>query len=490
MTLNLDTSTQTLEYDKLFIGGGWRAPSSASRFTIVSPTTEEIVGTVPEALEADIDAAVEAARAAFDDPTGWSTWEPARRAAVMRRLADEMDSRSPEMARRVSVQNGMPLAVSGALETVFPPLLLRYFADLAENTPTEEVRPGLLGGSTLIRRRPIGVVAGIVPWNFPQALASFKYAPALAAGCTLVMKASPETVLDSMLFAESLEAAGVPAGVINIVPAGREVGAYLVQHPGIDKVAFTGSTAAGRAIGAVCGGLLRPVTLELGGKSASIILDDAKLDLSVLAEKMFTSVWANQGQACFLGTRILAPKTRYAEVVEMFTTYASVLQIGDPLDPDTQVGPMVSSRHRDRVEGYIATGRDQGGRVTVGGGRPASQRRGYFVEPTVFADVDNNWTIAQEEIFGPVLSIIQYDDDADAVAIANASDYGLGGVVWTEDHDRGVAVAKQVQTGTIGINGYLPDPSAPFGGVKGSGLGRELGPEGLASYQVLQSIYL
>jgi acyl-CoA reductase-like NAD-dependent aldehyde dehydrogenase len=478
------------DYDTFYIGGAWKPPSSGARITVVSPSTEQRLGSVPEAIESDVDAAVEAARTAFDEPAGWPAWDPARRAEVMERLADELDKRSAAIAQLVSSQNGMPVAVSSALEAFFPQVLLRYYAGLARNTPVDEERPGLLGGSTLVRRQPIGVCAAIVPWNFPQALAAFKYAPALAAGCTLVIKPSPETVLDSYLLAESLEAAGVPAGVINIVPAGREVGAYLVKHPGIDKVAFTGSTAAGRSVAEVCGRLLRPVTLELGGKSAAIILEDATLDLAAIGEKLFGSVFLNQGQACYLGTRVLAPRSRYQEVVDLLTTFASVLRVGDPLDPATQIGPMASERQRDRVEGYIAKGKSDGARVTIGGGRPAGIERGFYVEPTVFADVDNGWTIAQEEIFGPVLSVIGYDDDAEAIAIANDSGYGLGGSVWTSDHDRGLAVAKQVKTGTIGINGYLPDPTAPFGGVKASGLGRELGPEGLAAYQVLQSVYL
>jgi len=478
------------DYDTLYLGGAWKAPSSAARITVVSPSTEQRIGSLPEAVEDDIDAAVGAARSAFDDPAGWPAWDPARRAGVMERLADEMDKRSAAMAPLVSSQNGMPVAISGALEVVFPQLLLRYYAGLARQTPADEERPGLLGGSTLVRRLPVGVCAAIVPWNFPQALAAFKYAPALAAGCTLVIKPSPETALDSYLLAESLQAAGVPDGVINIVPAGREVGAYLVQHPGIDKVAFTGSTAAGRSVAEACGRLLRPVTLELGGKSAAIVLDDASLDLAVIGEKLFAALLLNQGQACYLGTRVLAPRSRYEEIVELLTAFASMLKVGDPLDPATQIGPLASERQRDRVEGYIAKGKSDGARVTTGGGRPAGMSRGFYVEPTVFADVDNGWTIAQEEIFGPVLSVIGYSGDAEAVAIANGSGYGLGGTVWTSDHDRGLAVATKIKTGTIGINGYLPDPAAPFGGVRASGIGRELGPEGLAAYQAQQSVYL
>jgi acyl-CoA reductase-like NAD-dependent aldehyde dehydrogenase len=478
------------DYDRLYIGGSWRPPSSGARFTIVSPGTEERIGSAPEAVEADVDAAVDAARAAFDDPAGWASWDPVHRAEVMEKLADELGKRAEQIAPLVSSQNGMPVGTSSALETIFPQTLLGYYAGLARTSATEEERPGLFGGTTLVRRQPVGVCAAIVPWNFPQALAAFKYAPGLAAGCTFVIKPSPETPLDSFLLAEAAQAAGVPAGVINIVPAGREVGAYLVSHPDVDKVAFTGSTAAGRSVAEACGRLLRPVTLELGGKSAAIILDDASLDLAAIGEKLFGSVLLNQGQACYLGTRVLAPRSRYDEVVDLLTRFSRSLTIGDPLDPATQIGPMASERQRDRVEGYIAKGKSDGARVTTGGGRPAGVSRGFYVEPTVFADVDNAWTIAQEEIFGPVLSVIGYDGDAEAVAIANDTGYGLGGSVWTSDHDRGVAVARQVRTGTIGINGYLPDPTAPFGGVRNSGIGRELGPEGLAAYQVLQSVYL
>ena len=329
-----------------------------------------------------------------------------------------------------------------------------------------------------------------MPWNFPQTLAAFKYAPALAAGCTLVIKPSPETVLDSYVFAEAVAEAGLPPGVINVVPAGRDVGAYLVAHPGVDKISFTGSTAAGRAIGEVCGKLLKPVTLELGGKSAAIVLDDADLDLQTVGQELFTATLLNNGQTCFFGTRVLAPRSRYDEIVDLFTAFAESLTVGNALDDATQIGPLATAGQRDRVERYIAKGRGDGARITYGGGRPAGMDKGWFVEPTVFADVDNHHTIAQQEIFGPVLSIIPYSDDQDAVRIANDSDYGLGGTVWTSDPDRGLAIAKQIQTGTIGVNTYLPDPVAPFGGVKASGLGRELGPEGLANYQQLQSIYL
>jgi len=479
-----------MHYDSLFIGGDWVPPTSSQRITAISASTEEVIGSVPEAQEADVDAAVAAARRAFDDPTGWAHWSPADRATAMERLADALERRAEDMVQRISAQNGMPVAVARQLEGTFPVILLRYYAGLARDTAFEETRPGLLGGNTLVRREPIGVVGAIAPWNFPQTLAAFKYAPALAAGCTLVIKPSPETVLDSYIFADAVADAGIPAGVVNIVPGGREVGAYLVAHPDVDKISFTGSTAAGRAIGEVCGRLLRPVTLELGGKSAAIILDDASLDLQEVAETLFTATLLNNGQTCFLGTRVLAPRARYTEFVDLFTDLAGALKVGDALNDTTQIGPMATAAQRERVERYIAKGRGDGARITTGGGRPADQDRGWFVEPTIFADVDNKHTIAQEEIFGPVLSVIAYGDDDEAIRIANDSDYGLGGTVWTSDPERGLAIATRVQTGTIGINSYLPEPTAPFGGVKASGLGRELGPEALTNYQELKSVYL
>jgi acyl-CoA reductase-like NAD-dependent aldehyde dehydrogenase len=436
-----------------------------------------------------MDAAVAAARRAFDDPDGWSQWEPSARAAAIGRLANELEARSAEMAQRVSAQNGMPISIATVLEGGFPVVVLRYIAGLLDGASFEEERPGFLGGTNIVRREPIGVVGAIVPWNYPQTLAAFKYAPALAAGCTIVMKPSPETVLDAFLLAEAVAAAGIPDGVVSIVPGGRELGAYLVEHRDVDKVAFTGSTAAGRRVAEACGRLLRPVTLELGGKSAAIVLDDADLDLAKIGNDLFAATLVNNGQTCYLGTRVLAPRSRYDEVVDTMAAFASSLTVGNALDPATQIGPMASQTHRDRVEGYVAKGNSDGARLVVGGGRPRDLDRGWFVEPTVFADVDNSATIAQEEIFGPVLSVIAYGDVDDAIRIANDSDYGLGGSVWTTDADRGKDVARRVRTGTIGINKYLPDPGAPFGGVKASGIGRELGPNAIGAYQVFKSIY-
>jgi aldehyde dehydrogenase (NAD+) len=403
------------------------------------------------------------------------------------RLSHRHRPRGAETARRVSSQNGMPLAVANQLEAVFPALLLRYYASLATDAAFEERRPGMLGGASLVLRVPIGVVGAIVPWNVPQAITFLKLAPALAAGCTLVLKPSPETVLDAFLMAEAAIEAGMPAGVLNIVPGGRELGAYLVSHPYVDKVSFTGSTAAGRTIAETCGRLLRPVTLELGGKSAAIVLDDA--DLASTIESFFAATLLNNGQICWLGTRILAPQNRYSEIVDTITGLVDSLQVGDALDPATQIGPLVSDAQRRRVEGYIEKGKADGAWLTSGGGRPEGLDAGWFVDPTVFADVDNASTIAQEEIFGPVLSVIPYRDEDEAVTIANDSAYGLGGSIWTSDPDRGTAVAPD-RLRNHGVNGYMNDPTAPFGGVKASGLGREMGPEGMHAFQVLKTIYL
>src|SRR3984957_19104870 len=402
-------------YDRLFIGGEWAQPSSAAAIEVRNASTCEVIGSVPEAAEADVDAAVAAARRAFDDPAGWTSWSNTERAAAIERLAAELEARAPEIGRLVSMQNGMPIALSPLIEGMTPVGTLRYMAGLLGSAPVEEEPSRFLGGDLVIRHEPIGVVAGIVPWNYPQTLSSFKYAPALAAGNTIVLKPSPETVLDSYVFAEAVIAADLPPGVVNFLPGGRELGAYLVQHRDVYKVAFTGSTAAGRQIAEVCGRLLRPVSLELGGKSAAIVLDDADLDLAKIGQNLFAATLVNNGQTCYACTRILAPTSRYTEVVEIFAAFASSLPVGDALDPATLIGPLVAERQRDRVEGYIANGPRARARLVAGGGRPAGLDRGWFVEPTIFADVDNRSTIAQEEIFGPVLSVISYTDEDDAV---------------------------------------------------------------------------
>ena len=478
----------TVERDEFFVDGSWIRPSTSERITVISPNTEAVLGSVPEGREADMDKAVSSARRAFDDPTGWSHWGPSQRATVLRRFADAMESRGSAIAQAVSAQNGMPISFAAGAEANGPALFLRYYADLVDGAHREDRRNGLFGKAALVTREPLGVVACIVPWNVPQAITAGVVAPALAAGCTVVVKPATETVLDAYLLAEAALEAGLPPGVLNIVPAGREMGAYLVAHAAVDKVSFTGSTAAGRHVGEVCGRLLRPVTLELGGKSAALILDDAPIDS--LRDSLFAATFANNGQICHANTRILASRHAYRRVLDTVSDLASSLTVGNSLDPAVEVGPLVSQRQRDRVEGYVEKGRAEGARITVGGQRPAGLFRGWFVAPTVFADVDNSSTIAQEEIFGPVVCVIPFTDEDDAVRIANDSNYGLAGSVWSSDLARAEALARRIVTGSVGINSYAPDPVAPFGGVKESGVGRSFGPEGLANYQSTKSIYL
>jgi aldehyde dehydrogenase (NAD+) len=474
----------TLDRRTLFIDGEWATPTSSSTYDVIEAATEKVLGTTALAETADVDAAVASARRALGS---WRALTAAERADHLDRFAAALKARAKQTAALTTRENGMPISLSIGANGFAPSMMVGYYANLIRRTASDDVRPAVLGGRTVVRREPVGVVAAITPWNYPQSLAAMKIAPALAAGCTVVLKPAPETALDAFVFADAAVEAGLPAGVINVVPAGREVSAYLVEHPGVDKVAFTGSTPAGRAIGATCGRLLRPVTLELGGKSASVVLEDA--DLDVFAANILGVSLPNNGQTCHAGTRILAPRSRYAEVVDAVTETVRSLRIGDPLDKATQIGPVVSAAQRDRVLGYIDIGRGDGYRVTTGGTVPADQPTGWYVAPTVFEGVDNSARIAQEEIFGPVLTITPYGDEDEAIAIANDSEYGLGGTVWTTDEQRGLAIADRIHSGTVGVNHYALDFDAPFGGVKASGLGRELGPEGIAPYYDSKSIY-
>ncbi|GAC68492.1 aldehyde dehydrogenase [Gordonia soli] len=471
---------------ELFIDGQWSPPSDGTAADVIEAATEKVLARTALAGRADIDHAVSAARTALRGP--WSLLSALERADLMSGFADALRARGRDTAQLVSRENGMPISLSKAVNGYGPAAMLDYYASLIRADAVDDVRPSAYGGRTVVRREPVGVVAAVTPWNYPQPLAAMKIAPALAAGCTVILKPAPETALDAFVFADAAAEAGLPSGVVNVVPADRAASAYLVAHPGVDKVAFTGSTAAGRAIGEVCGRLLRPVTLELGGKSAAVVMDDA--DLDDLSSHLLDVCLVNNGQTCHASTRILAPANRYDEVVEMVTATARGLRVGDPLDKGTDVGPLVSRSQRERVLGYIEAGRAQGFRVTTGGGAPHDLPVGWFVEPTVFDRVDNSATIAQEEIFGPVLTVTPYADDDDAVRIANDSPYGLGGTVWTSDEERGLAIAARVRSGTVGVNHYALDLAAPFGGVKASGLGRELGPEGLTPYLSTKSVYL
>ena len=473
-------------YKKLFIGGDWVDPATSATLEVISPHTEEVIARVPEAREADVDRAVAAAREAFDRGP-WPRMSPGERADVMERLNAALQARADDIATTITAEMGCPIAASRVVQVMSSSMVLDYFTRLAREFAFEDVRPGLLG-PTLVRREPVGVVGAIIPWNVPLFVTMLKLAPALAAGATIVVKPAPETPLDAILLADAVTEAGVPKGVVNIVAAGREVGEHLVQHPGTDKIAFTGSTAAGRRVGSLCGERLKRVTLELGGKSAAIVLDDANLEETITG--LIPAGMLNTGQACAAQTRILVSRRRYKEVVDALATAAAAFPVGDPMDPGSFYGPLVAKRQRERVEGYIAIGKQEGARIATGGGRPAGLKKGWYVEPTVFADVRNTMRIAQEEIFGPVLAVIPYEDEPDAIRIANDSDYGLSGSVWTADVAHGLEVAKQVRTGTYTVNGFTIEFTGPFGGFKCSGIGRELGPEGLAAYLEPKAINL
>jgi aldehyde dehydrogenase (NAD+) len=478
-------STASMDRPRFLIGGQWVQPATTQSTVVLEAATEERLAVAALGSERDVDQAVQAARAA-SDRGDWTRSTPQERADVMNRLAAALERRGTDISELVSRENGMPIGLSLLANGDAPVALLRLYAETARTTDWEELRPSQRG-VTHVRREPVGVVGAITPWNFPPLLAMAKVGPALAAGCTVVLKHSPEAALDTYLLGDAAQEAGLPPGVLNIVLGDRDAGRALVTHPDVDKISFTGSTAAGRWIGAECGRLVRRVSLELGGKSAAIVLDDA--DLDVFLSGIQGASMLNNGQTCSNQTRILAPRSRYPEVVDAVAAYADGLRLGDPLDPDTTCGPVVSRAHRERVLGYIQAGRDSTARLVTGGGAPANLARGWFVEPTVFADVDNADTIAREEIFGPVLVVTPYDDDADAVRLANDSNYGLAGSVWTTDEQRGLDVARRVRAGTIGVNYYQLDLGSPAGGMKDSGLGREFGPEAVHDYVEYKSIY-
>jgi aldehyde dehydrogenase (NAD+) len=471
-----------IERSEIFLDNRLVLANSDAQIDVVNPATERVIGRIPDGDARDVDAAVQSAWARFNDPD-WRSTTPAERASLLRALADAIERRSPDLPTLVTQQNGMPIGYSLRANGAGPAAAYRYFADLAERYEFEDQRPS----NSIVTREPLGVAALIVPWNGPQAAVSWKLAPALAAGCTAVIKPAPETTLDMYLFAEAIIEAGFPAGVVNFVPGGRDTGAMLVRHPRVAKVSFTGSSAAGKQIAEQCGALLRPVTLELGGKSAAIIVDDA--DVEGFAPFVGGVCSPNAGQVCRATTRVLAPASKYEAVVEVVSQAMADIVVGDPFDEQSVFGPLVAARQRDRVEGYIAAGLAEGARVVVGGGRPRGLDTGYYVEPTVFRDVTNDMKIAREEIFGPVLVVIPYRDDEDAIRIANDSNYGLGGLVYGADADRATAIARRIQAGTVGVNHYANVMDTPFGGYKESGLGRELGPEGLEPYLQTKSIY-
>jgi betaine-aldehyde dehydrogenase len=468
--------------DRLYIGGAWTAPADGRLVDVLNPATEEPVATAALGGPADIDRAVRAARAAFDHGP-WAASTVHERAAVMTRAGELIAQRADEFARLLTLEVGSPQAIA-SVQPIACKMFLDWHAAQAATFPWEDERDGVLG-PILVRRPPVGVVGAIVPWNYPLGLSFPKLAPALLTGCTVVLKPPEETPLFGFLLAEVFEEAGLPPGVLNIVAADREVSERLVRHPMVDKISFTGSTRAGRRIGSLCGDQLKRCSLELGGKSAAVLLRGADLDTVLPA--LAPSTMANNGQTCINQTRILAPIEDYDTVVDGLRETIGAFRVGDPADPAVDVGPLVSAAQRERVEGYIAKGRAEGARLVLGGGR-GGHDRGYFVQPTLFAEVSNAMTIAREEIFGPVVAVIPYDGEDEAVAIANDSDYGLSGSVWGPDAEHAKDVARRIRSGNVAINQHTLDLGGPFGGFKQSGIGREYGLEGIDAYVEVQSI--
>ena len=473
-------------YDRIFVGGQWVRPESAEVLRVISPVTEQEIATVPSASKADVDGAVAAARAAFDRGP-WPKASLEHRLEILQRFRKSYAEHADDLADLITEEMGCPTTFSKAVQVGTARAILDAHLELAPQYPFRSVRRAG-SGSALVTKEPIGVVAAIVSWNVPQNVLMMKLAPALLTGCSIVIKPSPETPLDAYLVTELLHDAGVPDGVVNMVPADRELSEYLVTNPQVDKVAFTGSTAAGRRIASLCGQDLRRVTLELGGKSAAIFLDDADLDSAV--ESLRVLALRNSGQVCTLKTRLVVSRRREQELLDRLSGLLASMPVGDPKDPATQIGPMVTARHRGVVEGYIGSGRAEGAKVVVGGGRPSGLDRGWYVEPTIFSDVDPGMRIAQEEIFGPVLAVMTYEDEDEAVDIANNSTYGLNGAVYTSDLEHGLAVASRIRTGTVELNGSPAGFHAPIGGFKNSGIGREAGLEGFDAYVESRAIGL
>jgi betaine-aldehyde dehydrogenase len=472
---------------RIFVGGEWVEPSSDAVIDVIAPATEARYLQVANAQPADIDRAVMAAREAFDDGP-WPRMSHAERAGYMQALADELAARAEDIARiwpnEMGILHAMAQAFAPGAAGMF-----RYYAGLAETFPFEEERPTISGAKLgLLVREPVGVVGAIIPWNGPIMIASFKVAPALIAGCTVVIKGSPEAPGHVLLLAEAAEKAGLPKGVLNVVIADREASEALVRHPGVDKIGFTGSSATGRRIASILGERMARYTLELGGKSAAVILDD--YDIETAARELALRECDMSGQVCASLTRVIVSRRRAEQMAEAIGATFSQVVVGDPFDAATQMGPVATRVQRDKILGHIERAKADGYRLVTGGGRPAHLDRGFFIAPTVFAGVDNAAAIAREEIFGPVLSVIPAEDEADAVRIANDSPFGLNGAVFTNDADRAYAVARDLRTGTVGHNGHLTDFSIAFGGFKQSGVGREGGVEGLLPYLETKTILL
>ena len=471
--------------DGLYIGGRWVPPESSERTPVENPATEQVIDHVPAASPADVDRAVAAARAGFE---AWSQTDRAVRRDALIALRDGLADRADELAAQITAEMGAPARIAGGLQVKLPQQVVDGYVRLLEREPEPERI-----GDSLILHEPVGVVGAITPWNYPIHQAVAKIAPALAAGCAIVLKPSELAPLSAYLLTEIIDSIGLPPGVFNLVPGlGPVAGEALAAHPDVDLVSFTGSTAAGRRVAALAAGTVKRVALELGGKSANILLPDA--DHAVAVKVGVANCYLNTGQTCTALSRMLVHTSRYDEAVERAAAYAAGLPVGDPTDPKTRLGPLVSAGQRERVHELVRVGLADGARLVVGGidGAAAAglPEKGYYVAATVVADVPPDSRLAQEEVFGPVLSIIPYRDEAEAIRIANHSRYGLTGAVWSADPDRALAVARQLRTGQVDINGAGFNPLAPFGGYRQSGIGREHGRYGLAEYQEIKSIQL
>ncbi len=475
-------AADALVRDRLYIGGEWVEPDGSGTIDVVNPTTEEVIGRVPEGSAADADRAVLAARAAFDS---WSRTSPYERARLAGAIGDRLSERADELAVLFTTELGMPLTLSRMIQAGLPSVTFSSQTELVEEIEWEEEV-----GNSLIVREPVGVVAAITPWNYPLSQIANKVAPALTAGCTVVLKPSEVVPLNTFVLAEICDEVGLPAGVFNLVTGyGPVVGEAIVAHPETDMVSFTGSTRAGRRVSELAAQAVKPVSVELGGKSANVLLDDAELEQAVTDG--VAKCFLNSGQTCSALTRMLVPREQLAQVESIAAVVAESFTPGDPFTEGTMLGPLVSDVQRERVRGYIETGTEQGAKLVTGGAEPPDGlESGYFVRPTVFSEVTTDMTIAQEEIFGPVLAIMPYEDEEDAIRIANDSVYGLAGGVWSADEERAKRVATRMRTGQVEINGGAFNPLAPFGGYKQSGHGREMGRYGLEEFLVAKSLQL
>ena len=469
-------------YEKLYIDGAWVAPSGKDTLDVINSTTEEVMATIPAGDATDVDRAVKAAKAAFP---AWSQTSVQDRAKFLTRINEGLSARADEVANIVSEEVGMPKMLSTLIQVGLPQGSFAVNAQLVEGFQFEEQV-----GNSLVVREPVGVVGCITPWNYPLHQIAAKVAPALAAGCTVVVKPSEVAPVNAFILAEIIHDAGLPAGVFNLVSGvGPVVGEAIASHPDVDMVSFTGSTRAGKRVSELAAQTVKRVTLELGGKSANVILDDADFEKAV-ADGV-GKCYLNSGQTCSALTRMLVPRSRLAEAEAIAVKTAETFATGDPFNPATRLGPLVSAVQRDRVRGYIKKGQDEGAKLLTGGAEaPEGLDKGFFVKPTVFSDVGRNMTIAQEEIFGPVLSILPYDTEEEAVEIANDTVYGLAGGVWSGDPERAKKVALQLRTGQVEVNGGGFNLMAPFGGYKQSGHGRELGKYGLEEYLEVKSLQL